>query len=683
MIDRKRKSQCRKQAGSYSIFVGMVSLVVMFLGTPVYSDTIDLPKTGQTVCYDNDGDPITCLGTGQDGDLLAGVAWPVPRFEVDSNLACVTDNLTGLMWSRNAYTPSVTWATWSNSVSYAAGFTNLCGYGDWRLPNVNELTSLVNAEQPDTALWLETYGFRFRTDINPIYWSSTSSANLPLINAWNVSMIDGSVIAESKDTTYLIWPVRGTSNPSTNPPPGQIPETGQTESYASYDDAYFAITPGLNVGVPWPAPRFTDSTDCVTDNLTGLMWSKDGNLDGLKTWVNALSFTEDLTICGYVDWRLPNSKELLSLIDRSRSEPALPAANPFTNVRSGASDTYWSSTSYAFNPTEAWTVDMLLGNLTPLIKTETAFVWPVRGGETRPYRLTVRKEGDGKGKVSASGLSCGGNKCTGDYSSYEIVTVTATAQTGSVFTGWDGDPCTGVVDSTCIITMTADTNITATFLPEYKISVSPKSLNFKNLKRDVASQPLSVTITNVGVADLRISLPVIGGDFPSVFTVTDNSCPAALSSNETCAMTLTATSPDYDQKTAELQILSNDPKNPTTTVKLKAKAKPPKIGKKPSSLNFKKVTVGVPTNLTLALTNKGVTDLEIPYTGTITISGDHQGDFSSTPNTCPALANDGSSCTLTVTFTPAALGKRSAVLNIPSNDPKKPVLTVNLKGTGE
>ena len=98
----------------------------------------------------------------------------------------------------------------------------------------------------------------------------------------------------------------------TNIPPGQIAETGQITQYATYDDAYFAITPTLNVGVPWPSPRFTrifcDSTgpcaeqliDCdiissnnvVTDNLTGLVWSEDANLGGLKTWENTITYTQ-------------------------------------------------------------------------------------------------------------------------------------------------------------------------------------------------------------------------------------------------------------------------------------------------------------------------------------------------------------------------------------------------------
>ena len=103
---------------------------------------------------------------------------------------------------------------------------------------------------------------------------------------------------------------------------------------------------------------------------------------------------------------LPNSKELFSLIDRSQSNPALPTLHPFTNVQSGVDDLYWSSTTYAFDPTGAWTIDMLLGGLIPLLKTDPdqAFVWPVRGGQTRPYILEVEKLGSGQGKVTALDL---------------------------------------------------------------------------------------------------------------------------------------------------------------------------------------------------------------------------------------------------------------------------------------
>ena len=683
MIYINRYKRGFRQSRPNFAFFGLLGLLILFICAPGHSGVIALPQTGQKLCYNSAGAFIPCLGTGEDGDLLAGVPWPTPRFVIDNTLLCITDTLTGLTWAR--FPSSLNANDWAQAVVSIPVTYFGCGLPDWRIPNINELQNLINANYPDNAGWLENQGFGFPLISDLPFWTSTSVSDNPTVSAWVVDLVDGSVFPDNKGQRYFLWPVRGTSNPSppSDIPPGQIAETGQITIYATYDDGYFAITPTLNVGVPWPTIRFTEYGGCVTDNLTGLMWTKDASFGGLGTWANALISTEDVTVCGFVDWRLPNSKELFSLVDRSRSGPALPAGHPFTNVQSAVDDVYWSSTSYAFDPKEAWTIDMLLGGLNSLLKTDSAFVWPVRGGQTRPYILAVEKLGNGKGKVTAPGLTCFGKFCTGEYSSYEVVTVTATESSGSVFTDWGGDACSGITVTVCAITMTTDTTATATFLPEYKISVSPKSLNFKNLKQGVESSPLSVTVKNVGVADLLIGLPVLAGDFPSVFTITDNGCTSALSYNETCAITVTAASPDYDQKTAQLQIPSNDPKTPTYVVKLKAKAKPPKIAKKPSSLNFGKVAQPGTSDKTLTITNKGVTDLVI---GTITITGDNPGDFSiGLPDDCSGstLATD-APCTLTLRFTPSVADKRSAVLNIPSNDPKKqPAMTVKLKGTGE
>jgi hypothetical protein len=54
-------------------------------------------KSGQTTCFDWDGSPVSCAGTGQDGELRLGVTWPVPRFS-DNGDGTVSDNLTGLIW---------------------------------------------------------------------------------------------------------------------------------------------------------------------------------------------------------------------------------------------------------------------------------------------------------------------------------------------------------------------------------------------------------------------------------------------------------------------------------------------------------------------------------------------------------------------------------------------------------
>ena len=183
------------------IFMFMAATI--FIAGVAYAAPADLPETGQTTCYDAAGVVIACANTGQDGDLKKGVTWPSPRFTVDGTGLCVTDNLTGLMWIR---TPDSTLRTWANALAYANGLS-LCGYDDWRLPNVNELESLINAEQANTATWLNnpTQGFS-NVQAND-YWSSTTYA-YNTTNGWNVGMLDGSVYGGFKTFTYYVWPVR-------------------------------------------------------------------------------------------------------------------------------------------------------------------------------------------------------------------------------------------------------------------------------------------------------------------------------------------------------------------------------------------------------------------------------------------------------------------------------------------
>jgi hypothetical protein len=77
--------------------------------------------------------------------------------------------------------------------------------------------------------------------------------------------------------------------------------------------------------------------------------------------------------------RLPNIKELESLIDFGQLFPALPPDHPFLNVQS---DSYWSSTSDALSPiTLAWIVYLPAGGAGAIGKENLHSVWPVRGGQ--------------------------------------------------------------------------------------------------------------------------------------------------------------------------------------------------------------------------------------------------------------------------------------------------------------
>lgn len=143
-------------------------------------------------------------------------------------------------------------------------------------------------------------------------------------------------------------------------------------------------------GVRWPNPRFTDNENgTVTDNLTGLIWLKENNCFGLRTRIQALSDANGLAegACGLTDgsiagnWRLPNIKELLSLIDYSHFFPPLSHPHPFENIQPA---NYWSSTIAAYND-YPWCVNMYTGESVSCggTVTDSWYGWPVRGGQVQ------------------------------------------------------------------------------------------------------------------------------------------------------------------------------------------------------------------------------------------------------------------------------------------------------------
>jgi len=205
------------------LLVFLASIVALDVDTGLAGsgNGIKLPITGQTNCYDSSGNVISCMNTGQDGELQNGAPWPDPRFIINTDTS-VTDNLTRLVWAPNGnLLPSrdPQWEkrstvfegalTWQNALDYVAKLNaeKYLGHNDWRMPNFTELNSLVNRAQPNTAMWLNTQGF---TDVQAgdFYWSSTSNINDPS-RAWVVDMTFGNVNYFRKNNSHFLWPVRG------------------------------------------------------------------------------------------------------------------------------------------------------------------------------------------------------------------------------------------------------------------------------------------------------------------------------------------------------------------------------------------------------------------------------------------------------------------------------------------
>jgi len=200
-----------------------------------------------------------------------------------------------------------------------------------------------------------------------------------------------------------------------------LPRTGQYATYAAGDDGE------LRMGLAWPTPRLVDNGNgSVTDTLTGLLWPADANLmvsrdpafdhdgDGkvpLQAALDYIALLNSENYLGHSDWRLPNRKELMSLIDFSRFDPVLPLYHPFLSVVSAP---YWTSTTVSGSPTRSWTVNLYDGQVWETAKTiEAGYVWPVRTGSSGTLQLPAT------GQISCyddggNFLSCAGTGEDGD-----------------------------------------------------------------------------------------------------------------------------------------------------------------------------------------------------------------------------------------------------------------------------
>lgn len=318
------------------------------------SQCFRVPPTNQTSCY-NGTTSTTCPGTaasascgttdfcGQDAQYLhnsrtftcynANGTLQSPCDGGANTDEVVADSLTGLMWQR-------TWNsgnTWEQAIDYCSEL-NYGGYSDWRLPSPLELQSIVNDGRRIPSIDLTA----FPGTPQNYFWTSSSSAG-DSSTAWAIDFYHGSADGGSKTYTgYYERCVRG----------GMISAQGAGKRYYSTEPI--------------------SGEEVVTDLVTGLIWQK--TYDSNKTWQQALAYCESLVYAGRSDWRLPNKKELVSLINYGLAGPAV------ADFPGMVSDWFWSSTSYVGNAGFAWYMSSSNGYLYWINKSDLYGARCVRGG---------------------------------------------------------------------------------------------------------------------------------------------------------------------------------------------------------------------------------------------------------------------------------------------------------------
>lgn len=299
--------------------------------------------TNQSKCYDSvTGNEAVCTGAGHDADYNGTQA----SYTVSDKGTMVADNVTGLIWMQSPDTNGdgaldindkmllSEAETWCSSLD-RGGYT-------WRLPSTKELYSLMQFD-----------------GVDPSGYSGTDTSGLTAFMEQSVfdvgfgdtdndeRLIDGQYAASTiytspEGTLYGAGTVFGVNFVD-----------GRIKGYPYEGKDLYVLCVAGNAS--YGTNDFTDNGNgTVSDNATGLMWEQDDHAS--TGWANAVATCEGLSLAGRTDWRLPNVKELHSIVDYTRSPDGdgTAAIDPVFNATSftnegGETDWgyYWSSTTHA------------------------------------------------------------------------------------------------------------------------------------------------------------------------------------------------------------------------------------------------------------------------------------------------------------------------------------------------
>lgn len=330
----------------------MITMFVINNGISQNNLSYPVVDTDQEIFYDT----IIEISAPSAGELFYGqdanYTGLEPSYQ-DNGDGTVTDLITGLMWQKSPDMDGDGDIDYDDKMSYdeamaGAETYNLAGYTDWRVPSIKEMYSLI-----------------IFSGVDPSGYNGTSTDDLiPFINTDYFDFEYGDQNAGERiidaqmasSTLYVGTTMMGAETMfGVNFADGRIkgygtgPMPGQTESKQFY---VMYVRGSMDYGVNY----FQDNGDgTISDNATGLMWTQDDDGEGMK-WENALYYAENYEFAGQTDWRLPNAKELQSILDYTRAPSITNSAaiDPLFNcsiiIDEGGNNNYpfyWTGTTHS------------------------------------------------------------------------------------------------------------------------------------------------------------------------------------------------------------------------------------------------------------------------------------------------------------------------------------------------
>ncbi|MBT3200595.1 MAG: DUF1566 domain-containing protein [Phycisphaerales bacterium] len=286
--------------------------------------------TGQVRCYGNGVEIAYPKASGAYFGQDAQYEGNTPRYKNNGD-GTVSDLVTGLIWQK---TPDFVKRTHEDAQKYADGL-QLAGQGDWRVPTIKELFSLADfrGNMHTRTPYIDTKTFDFKYPV-----ATEGASGRP-----GQRNMDGQY---RSSTEYVGTTMRGDKSVF-----GFNFADGRIKSYPKRAKQYVRCVRGKK---GYGENKLKDNGDgTITDAATGLIWQK---ADSVKTlnWKQALSYAEGLKLAGHDDWRLPNVKELQTIIDyrwapdatdRSKRRAAISPVFKLTATESW----FWSGTTHIEN----------------------------------------------------------------------------------------------------------------------------------------------------------------------------------------------------------------------------------------------------------------------------------------------------------------------------------------------